>query len=125
MALSEKWCLVSDKRWEPYKLWSDDVLLVTSRDGDMGALDPVAGELRWSRGTPEELAVRWRDTVLIKDGPLNLLDAMTGNVNRPDGRLRGVYRHKTSLCGVSVVDGRLLVTTGDGQLLAFALDDVW
>ncbi len=292
--LSEKWCLLSDKRWEPYKLWSDEVLLVTSRDGEMGALNPVTGDLRWSRRTPEEVAARWRDTVLIKDGALRLLDAMTGAVresfqlgwpqdvfslcgdhvlspgalghpvsafrlversvawradlaagvverygdqaagavgvapsslpdrfifslgsaaegclyggslgdgrnlwrapvpagygmmlhegrilellrnrfvavdevtgelavdvthpelegclypqlgaisgdlvtfstqsghlavlDRRDGRLRGVYRHKTSLCGVSVVDGRLLVTTGDGQLLVFALDDVW
>lgn len=36
--------LVSGKRWEPCKLWSDEVLLVTSRDGEMGALNPATGE---------------------------------------------------------------------------------
>ena len=53
---------------------------MTSRHGEMGVLNPATGDLRSSRATPEELAVRWRDTVLIKDGPLKLLDAMTGAV---------------------------------------------
>lgn len=99
--LGEVWHVVSKKRWAPYRAWSTDVLLVSSYDGEIGGCDPRTGAVRWSHAAPEEQAFRWRDVLLIKNGPLRLVDVITGEVR--DSIDVGWPENAIAVCGDRVL----------------------
>lgn len=99
--LAEVWHVALKKRWAPYRSWSDDVLLLSSYDGEVGGCDARTGAVEWSHPAPEEQALGWRSVLLIKNGPLLVVEPATGVVR--DSIDLGWSENAIAVCGDRVL----------------------